>query len=283
MAISMGEATRTLQQMMPDMDAEVIASVLESHGGHMERAVESLLAIGGDSPMHRSSINDHSPSRHSLALSTPSQPMASPRETEQMLSDSVKSMQSPRNGSGHSVQMDCDEMLAQSLQHEELIQAAEAHQEAVIGAFRNQAARSTQASYNLSGAIQGVSDTITSMGNAAYRGLSSLLSSPPTFTSCMPASVREQDDQWGRTTRDGQLWESEPSGMGSSTSSPWMTRGQMDAATAPQDMHMGSTSQQPVSEDDRQGLAPSLTHLVHRRGHHGGQAGGHGSAAKKND
>ena len=71
--------------------------------------------------------------------------------------------------------------------------------------------------------------------------------------------------------------------MGSSTSSPWMTRGQMDAATAPQDMHMGSTSQQPVSEDDRQGLAPSLTHLVHRRGHHGGQAGGHGSAAKKND
>ena len=34
----------------------------------------------------------------------------------QMLSDSVKSMQSPRNGSGHSVQMDCDEMLAQSLQ-----------------------------------------------------------------------------------------------------------------------------------------------------------------------
>ena len=84
MAISMGEATRTLQQMMPDMDAEVIASVLESHGGHMERAVESLLAIGGDSPMHRSSINDHSPSRHSLALSTPSQPMASPRETEQV-------------------------------------------------------------------------------------------------------------------------------------------------------------------------------------------------------
>ena len=32
------------------------------------------------------------------------------------------------------------------MKHEELIQAAEAHQEAVIGAFRNQAARSTQVS-----------------------------------------------------------------------------------------------------------------------------------------
>jgi len=277
----MGEAIRTLQQMMPDMDPEVIISVLESHGGHMERAAESLLAMGsaGSPPARRTSA-DHSPSQLSLALSTPSQPMVSPRE---MYPDSPfnRTQAAPPGGS---VQMEWDEMLAQSLQHEELVQAAEAHQEAVLGAYQSRSAYNRQGGTSslVGAAVEGVSSTFSSIGSAAYSGLTSLLSSTPTFASCMPAPVREQDDRWGPGGES-----EEPSLPSGSGESPWGTRDTASAAAAatpPQDMRMASPARPPVSEEDRSAMTPSYPgQLVHRRGHHVGGGGAGGSVAKKDD
>mmetsp|Transcript_32535 Transcript_32535/g.71115 ORF Transcript_32535/g.71115 Transcript_32535/m.71115 type:complete len:297 (+) Transcript_32535:346-1236(+) len=47
--VPLREAMDTLRGMFPQLDPEVVRTVLESHNGHMEQAVESLLAINGDS------------------------------------------------------------------------------------------------------------------------------------------------------------------------------------------------------------------------------------------
>lgn len=45
--VPLRQAMDTLRGMFPQLDPEVVRTVLESHNGHMEQAVESLLAISG--------------------------------------------------------------------------------------------------------------------------------------------------------------------------------------------------------------------------------------------
>eukprot|EP00959_Pyramimonas_sp_CCMP1952_P130894 2737019-Pyramimonas_sp.AAC.1 len=46
--VPLRQAMESLRGMFPQVDPEVVRTVLESHNGHMEQAVESLLVITGD-------------------------------------------------------------------------------------------------------------------------------------------------------------------------------------------------------------------------------------------
>jgi len=263
----MEDDIRALHQMMPDMDREVIVSVLESHGGHMEAAAESLLAMGTTA-----NSQQEQPNRE--------QPFSPPPQGALLEGLGL----APHGGvpRDHSrPHMAIDEMLAQSLQQEELLEAAQAHsqQPHLLNAYRQQAARPGSA---LSSAVEGVASTLSSVGGAAYSGLTSLVSKVSAFSSCVsggPSALWSASSSGAGQFADG---ESAGRGLDLSASGPRGVRLQHranrsgaepeDSMSVPNEMSMTSPPRR-VAEEDSSPAVPSYTRLVHRRG----------QAAKKDD
>eukprot|EP00002_Diphylleia_rotans_P020110 TRINITY_DN3896_c0_g2_i1.p1 TRINITY_DN3896_c0_g2~~TRINITY_DN3896_c0_g2_i1.p1 ORF type:complete len:238 (+),score=60.29 TRINITY_DN3896_c0_g2_i1:50-763(+) len=103
MSISLEEGVATLQAMFEGVDREVIVAVLEANRGNMERSVDALLTMGGESvdePRRATQTPQHTPtsSLPSDFLSIPSADtrtashdgdFARPEELEQIHSDEL--------------------------------------------------------------------------------------------------------------------------------------------------------------------------------------------------
>eukprot|EP00193_Tetraselmis_chui_P015709 CAMPEP_0177785648 /NCGR_PEP_ID=MMETSP0491_2-20121128/20463_1 /TAXON_ID=63592 /ORGANISM="Tetraselmis chuii, Strain PLY429" /LENGTH=292 /DNA_ID=CAMNT_0019306729 /DNA_START=119 /DNA_END=997 /DNA_ORIENTATION=- len=279
MALPLEEAMRTLEQMMPGLDREVILSVLESHGGNMERTVESLLGMAGE----------HDPTATASTALTSGEDMAGPPVQAGASSrfamepdDAVVEQQaagSSHRGNVPSALMEMDEMIARTLQQEEFLTAVE--QDSAMRLHPRQGFQMTPpVSSSLGDAVQGVSDTITSIGSAAYNGLSSLVSGFSAFSSCMPTPAANQSNPWERDPTSAGLWSPPrggPAGSISSSPPPDLVMQQRHTRRGEEEPSVGGGeavgldmpgNSHPVADETHPAL-PSVSRLVHRRGHHG--------------
>mmetsp|Transcript_39753 Transcript_39753/g.101648 ORF Transcript_39753/g.101648 Transcript_39753/m.101648 type:complete len:281 (-) Transcript_39753:103-945(-) len=274
MALSVQDAMRTLQQLVPDMEREVITSVLESHGGNMEAAAESLLSMAGGAepagaPADEAGPSEEErdawpqpapPSRFSMEPTTRAEPPARP--------------QPPANLPSALVQM--DELIARTLQEEELLSAVQ--EERRMRLFPPQRLQGEPVSSSLGAAVQGVTDTLSSISSAAYSGISSLMSGIP-FASCMPTSAAHASHPWERDATSAGLHSpprAPPTRPASASPAPPHRDGPHHRHTdsgpdeaflsGPAAMQMGEPSRYAIADEEHP-APPSVSRLVHRRGH----------------
>eukprot|EP00741_Cyanophora_paradoxa_P016103 tig00000042_g15544.t1 len=167
MTVSYEDALATLTAMFPTIDKEVIGAVLDSHQGHMENTIESLLAVSGENT--DPNFQHRAPAAAAERESPPSRP--GPRREGRPAGGSSLPPDflgvSRSSGPHHNSQIDEDEMLARQLQEQIFREEMTQSRREVRSAIRDSEFYDARGAQPEPNDLEAIKQKLTSFGQAA--------------------------------------------------------------------------------------------------------------------